>query len=259
MFFPLFGNFGVFAEHRTSLEKELKKGSYSLEAFYVARCLLLIPLGLIWPWFWFTGVYWLSNANPAFATYVIAQLLLFLSYITYEGVGQTISASGLSFPQANTLGMILITYWFGWCGFFMDARVLPSWLAWGPHGNSLMYSVQLMMHVLVSDDLRFSCQGLGDGSDLGQDACSGADDWITGAQAKSIYGIDRPPALCLAVLLISLFFFRILAYIFLRSSLQGVIHGVHGARRADAGRAQAEHSLVESKGVTVALDPEIPV
>merc|ERR1711988_1701688 len=96
MFFPFFGNMGVFEEHRDSLEKDLKMHSYSLEAYYVARSLLLMPLGLIWPLFWFTGVYWLSNINSSLGTYAIAQMLLFLNYILFEGMGQTISASGLS-------------------------------------------------------------------------------------------------------------------------------------------------------------------
>merc|ERR1719502_2669465 len=64
MFFPLFGNMGAFKENRDVLEKELKMSSYSLEAFYIARSLLLIPLAFVIPLMWFIAVYWMSNANP---------------------------------------------------------------------------------------------------------------------------------------------------------------------------------------------------
>jgi len=58
MFFPMFGSLGTFQELRKVLEKELRMGCYSVEAFYVARAILLYPLEIVWPT---VGVPWFSG------------------------------------------------------------------------------------------------------------------------------------------------------------------------------------------------------
>jgi len=205
--------------------------TYSLEAFYVARSLMLMPLGWVWPTLWLTGVYWLSNANPSFASFVTAQLALYFSYSVYEGVGQAISASGMSMPHAITFGMILITYWFGWCGLFMDVYLMPSWMQWIPDGNLLLYSFQLITHVVLTDDLQFSCKNVHiTARDLSWDACSSSTDQISGSEAKVLLGITHSSTTCLAVLIVSFVFFRALAYLLLRRDLRQVIHGVPGSK-----------------------------
>merc|ERR1719327_492817 len=118
--------------------------------------------------------------------------------------------------------MILITYWFGWCGYFMDFRLLPSWLRWFPRGNSLMYSQQLMMHVLVTDDQIFSCRGFEVIDNARHSICVSPDDWISGAEAKAAQGIDNSQTLCLGVMLVSLLVFRVLSYVLLRIHLRDV-------------------------------------
>jgi len=250
MFFPLFANIQAFQTHRKMLEKELKKGCYSLEAYYITRTLLVLPLNLVWPLFWTAGVYWIANANPNFGAYIQFQPLVFLNFAIFEGAGQMISAIDMSSAHANTLTLICITFWFAWSGFFLELNRIPEFVRWMTHGNVFMYGVQLGVQILLSSDLTFSCEGFG--SAYTSRTCESAADTFSGLEAQGLVGIDRTPTLCMLVLVGTLFVTRLLTYGLLRYNLHAIVNGVKGSVElskipANPSAGQDEHS--QSVGV----------
>lgn len=226
MFFPIFGNIGIFTADRQILEKELKVGCYSLKAFYMARTIFLLPLNCIWPFIWVTGVFWITNANPSFIVYVQVLLIVFLNYSVFEGVGQLISASGMNMAHASTLAMLLVTYWFAYSGFFIEIFRLHIWIRWVADLNTFRYSVHLMMHTILTDDVQFSCSERATINPTSKNFCESGATWMPSSEAKRIYGIDTSPALCLCVLFISVFVIRLSGFALLRYSLRNVLSSV---------------------------------
>jgi ABC-type multidrug transport system ATPase subunit len=224
MFFPLFGNMMAFQTHRRMLEKELKTGCYSLEAFFLTRTILVLPLGFVWPLLWTAGVYWISNVNPSVVQYMQFQLLVFLIYAIYEGFGQMISSFEMGMAHANTLALVLITFWFAWSGFFVQMFRLSVWLRWLEHCNIFMYAVQLGLQIVLSSDLTFTCDGFG--TEFTSKTCGSKEDTFSGLDARSLIGIDRSPVLCLVILVGTLLSSRLVTYVFLRYNLRHILHGV---------------------------------
>jgi ABC-type multidrug transport system ATPase subunit len=227
MFFPLFGCLGTFQTNRSVLEKELKKGFYSVEAFFLVRGFLLLPLSFIWPIFWTAGVFWISNVHPQVGVYVLFQLVVFLSLGVFEGAGQAISAGNFNPAHASTFAMILINFWFGWSGFLIDLARIPASIRWLTHGNVFMYSVNLGMHVIFTDDISFTCSKPWGGTSSAE--CQSGQDTFLGKQALVTQGITRSVRLCLCVLIASFFGVRILAYALLRFDMRHILHGAGAA------------------------------
>eukprot|EP00928_Gymnodinium_smaydae_P002677 TRINITY_DN10961_c0_g1_i1.p1 TRINITY_DN10961_c0_g1~~TRINITY_DN10961_c0_g1_i1.p1 ORF type:complete len:631 (-),score=87.62 TRINITY_DN10961_c0_g1_i1:337-2229(-) len=157
MFFPLFGSTMLFQSVRSVLTKELKLGCYSLEVFYIARTILLLPFEFVYPTVWTTGVYWLTNANPDITAYLQVMLLVYITYVLFQGVGLAISAAGMPPARSGTMSILIITYYFAWNNFFMDLRLVPSWISWVRHLNTFSYNLELMMNMIFSDSVEFSC------------------------------------------------------------------------------------------------------
>mmetsp|Transcript_107576 Transcript_107576/g.347147 ORF Transcript_107576/g.347147 Transcript_107576/m.347147 type:complete len:645 (-) Transcript_107576:86-2020(-) len=252
MFFPLFGSIHIFPGVRRVLEKELRVGCYSLEAFYVARTLLLLPLDLVWPLMFTCGLYWISNINPAFVAYVQVQLLVFLCFAVFQGVGLAISAAALPPAQASTLGLLMITYFFAWSGFFIDFERVPGWLRWARLGNPFMYGVQLMAHIVFSDDMQFACDAQlvpGDATKerVGcEPSGNGTVAVLTGGGARMRHKITHDPMLCLGVLVGTLLLSRLLAFLLLRHDLRAAISGA--AERPPLPKQPAEPKAVKAEG-----------
>mmetsp|Transcript_155070 Transcript_155070/g.497171 ORF Transcript_155070/g.497171 Transcript_155070/m.497171 type:complete len:636 (-) Transcript_155070:154-2061(-) len=229
MFFPLFGSLGTFAAQRRVLEKELSVGCYSLGSFYLARTGLLLPLDLVWPTLWTFGVFWISNANPDFGRYVLAQLLVYFSFCVFQGLGLAVGASAISPQYASTMVMILVTYCFGWSGFFVDLTRLPVWLTWVAQCNPFMYATEILMLIILPDSLLLDCSG------STNEKCEsiGGARVLTGREARVQLGITSDgPWVGLAVMLGVLVASRLLAFLFLRRDLWTAVHGAAKARPA---------------------------
>jgi len=247
MFFPLFGSIGTFAANRNVLEKELGMGCYSLMAFYISRTILLIPIELAWPAVWTTGVFWISNANPDPLAFVCALALVFLSFCVFQGIGLAISASAMPPSYASTVSMIMITFFFGWSGFFADMSHLPAWLGWLPQLNAFKYGVELMVRILLPDDMSLPCAAAEEAAAAAAmpEGCLLLEDgsWaLSGGAARKRHKITADPLVSILVLIGTLLVFRCLAFLLLRRDLHAVVHGAGSAQSlpASSGEPQAE-------------------
>jgi hypothetical protein len=235
MFFPLFSGIGTFPSVRRVLEKELRVGCYSLLSFYVARTLLLLPLDLVWPTAWTTGVFWITNLRPDFWVWIQTVLLVYLSFSAFQGIGLAISASGMPPARSGTTAILLITYFFAWSGFFVSLDRVPGWISWASNVNPFRFSVELMMQIIMHGDVEFSCSGLpsaGDSSKVGEGCIVGSDgSWsLSGSAALERHSITTDPWLCALVILAVLLGSRVLAFVLLWMDLRTAIRGASGAR-----------------------------
>jgi len=236
MFFPLFGGIGTFPSVRRVLEKELRVGCYSLLSFYVARTMVLIPIELIWPTLWVTGVYWITNLNPDFLVFLQVLLLVYMSFSAFTGVGLAISASGMPPARSGTIAILLITFFFAWSGFFVSLEHLPRVLSLAADVNPFRFSVELMMQVILQGDIEFVCgtaASAGDVSKMGQGCAQAVDGaWVlSGAAALERHGMTTDPWVCVAVILAVLVVSRLLAFGLLWLDLRTAINGAKGIQQ----------------------------
>eukprot|EP00451_Oxyrrhis_marina_P000154 CAMPEP_0204274184 /NCGR_PEP_ID=MMETSP0468-20130131/25035_1 /ASSEMBLY_ACC=CAM_ASM_000383 /TAXON_ID=2969 /ORGANISM="Oxyrrhis marina" /LENGTH=627 /DNA_ID=CAMNT_0051250359 /DNA_START=44 /DNA_END=1927 /DNA_ORIENTATION=+ len=243
MFFPMFGNIGLFDSVRPVLQKELGVGCYSLLAFYLSRTVLVLPLELVWPTVWTFGLYWMTNLNDSFAVYIVLQLLVYLIFALFSGFGAMISATGLGGSKASTLALLTITYFFAWSGFFVSFDQIPSYLSWARHGNSFMYCVQLAMRTILPDSIEFDCNSMGTAGDLSKvgEGCREVDGRmvLTGKAARERHGIDTSVAVCLGVIVGSLVLVRVLTYILLSRSFKVAVKGAVVSAADPSAKARA--------------------
>lgn len=235
MFFPLFGGIGTFPSVRRVLEKELRVGCYSLLSFYVARTIVLLPIELVWPTVWVTGVYWITNLNPDFWVYLQVLLLIYTTFSAFTGVGLVISASGMPPARSGTMAILLITFFFAWSGFFVSLDRV-SVLSHAADVNPFRFSVELMMQIVMQGDVEFLCgtaASAGDVSKLGQGCAQAVDGtWVlSGAAALERHGMTTDPWLCVAVILAVLVASRLLAFGLLWSDLRTAINGAKGMQQ----------------------------
>lgn len=260
MFFPLMESTQTFNSVKKVLEKELSVGCYSLISFYVARTLLLLPLDLVFPTMWTTGLFWLTNLRPDSGVYVQVVLLVYLCFTTFQGIGLAISASGMSQERSAVTSMLLITYLFAWSGFFMSFERLPDWMVWVSDVNPFRYSVELMMQILMQGDVVFDCSqaadGAGDISLMGEGcvhAPGGA--WVlSGRAALERHEITSNPWFSLVVIFAVAVVARVLAFWLLWRDLRTAILGAKQLAQDDVGLTRR----VASRRLTGDLQPVLP-
>jgi len=239
MFFPLFGGIGTFPSVKRVLEKELRVGCYSLPSFYVARTVLLLPIELIWPTVWVTGVFWITNMSTEFWVYLQVLALVYMSYSAFAGVGLAISASGMPPARSGTMAILLITFFFAWSGFFVDLDRVPRVMALAAEVNPFRFSVELMMQIIMQGDVEFVCgtaASAGDVSKLGKGCALAADGtWVlSGAAALERHGMTTDPWLCVAIVLAVVVMSRLLAFGLLWLDLRTAINGAKGMQQPPA-------------------------
>jgi ABC-type multidrug transport system ATPase subunit len=244
MFFPLFGASGTFGSIRKVLDKELRMGYYSIRTFYVAQTLLPLPVELVFPILWTTGVFWITNVNPDFAVFLQFLLVVCWNYALFQGLGYAVSASGIPPARSATVCNLIITYFFAWSGFFVDLDLVPDWLKWMRYPNAFLYSVQLLMHIIIPDGMEFTCASVGKAGDITKEGigCMLKEDGtfvINGSEARARFGITTPPWICAMVMLFCLVIFRLVAYALLRYELRTAIHGAQEARRRSGPSSEA--------------------
>jgi len=210
----------------------------------------MLPLELIWPTFWLTGVFWICNIRPDFWIFLEALLLIYLSFSAFQGVGLAISASGMPMARAMTTSILLITYFFAWSGFFVSLERVPRWISWVADVNPFRFTVELMMQVIMQGDVEFDCGGgatTGDVSKVGAGCVQTADGtWVlSGAAALQRHGMTSSPGVCLAVIFGVLVGARLLAFGLLWRDLRTAINGAEQCHTPSV--SEAKSSVVPSE------------
>lgn len=230
MFFPMFGGIGTFPAVRRILEKELKVGCYSLESFYIARTLMLLPLDFVWPIIWTTGMFWITNLNSDVGVWLLVLLLVMLSFTLFQGIGLLLSAADMPPGQTSTVSLILITYFFAWAGFFMDTSRVPFWIQWLTKPNAFAYAFELMVQVAIPDSAQFICDatssnGIASNVNEGCELLADGEFVLSGAAARARFRVTTDPWICLVVMVVAMIVIRLLAYGLLRRTFRTAVDG----------------------------------
>eukprot|EP00931_Biecheleriopsis_adriatica_P027096 TRINITY_DN16352_c0_g2_i1.p1 TRINITY_DN16352_c0_g2~~TRINITY_DN16352_c0_g2_i1.p1 ORF type:complete len:620 (+),score=106.76 TRINITY_DN16352_c0_g2_i1:31-1890(+) len=257
MFLPIFGGTGTFGAEEAMVSKELKAQSYALPSYYLARTLMMLPLELVWPTLWVTGVFWMTNQNPSPLVFLKVLSLVWLTFACFQAVGLMIAASGLPPGSAATLAVLIITYFFGWTKLLMDLRRVPIWLHWAADANIFNKAVDMVFSIVV-EDLEFAC---GSADNLAQAKLGCEDGVVTGAEARERLGISSAPLTCMWILLSCCIVFRIVAYILLRFHFREAIDGSKafasqgafgvGSKAGATGQRCVVHQETESEDFSV--------
>ena len=130
--------------------------------------------------------------------------------------------------------ILLMTFLFSFGGLFVPDDLVPSWLAWCTHANLLIYSFQLALHVVFAvgfPNTTFTCAAaqhsringtvVAASSDYPAACGPGGVGLISGPDVLAFYNVDRPPWLCVAVLVTVGVVSRVVAYGALRYWMVG--------------------------------------
>lgn len=256
MFFPLMAGIATFPSVKKILEKELRVGCYSLTSFYVARTLLLLPLDLVFPTMWTTGVFWLTNLRPDFGVFLQVLLLVYASFTAYQGIGLAISASGMPPARSGVTCILLITYFFAWSGFFMSFDRVPSFIAWASEVNPFRFSVELMMQMLMQGEVAFECGQITSGGDQTKNSmgCTEAADGtlvLTGRAALERHGMTTNPLVCVAIISMVLVGARVMAFGLLWWDLRTAIVGAKEVAQDEVSHAGQSAAVAVSAAAPV--------
>eukprot|EP00937_MAST-01D_sp_MAST-1D-sp2_P001352 g1352.t1 len=208
-FFPMFNSMPVFPAFMDVLRHEVRAGQYRLSAFYVARTLRTLPLELVFPSLYIAIVWWMGDLNPSAASFARGYLAILLNLVTMQSVGLCISA-GVPESKMVTCAILVITFFFGSSGLFVESTRLPAWFAWTRHVNLLRYGYNLLMHQVFLPEggggsMAFSCAthsayelcraGAGAGAGAG-----GAAPAIRSADVLAHNDVRVPASVCIAVM-----------------------------------------------------------
>ena len=180
--------------------------------------MLTVPLEFIWPIFWLTIVFWLTNANPSFVVFLFSFFAVMLNILAMQAVGLAISA-GVPQKHQMTVTILLITYYFGYSGLFMPMEQLPVWIRWVEHLNLLLYSYHLLLKIIFTGDRTFSC--FGDSSATDFPTCIENRAYrITDADIFDRYSVDKSVATCVGFAVGTIFVMRAVSFVFLARAVR---------------------------------------
>jgi ABC-type multidrug transport system ATPase subunit len=134
-FYPAFWGFmssgtAVFAfpPEKEVLSKDRASGSYRLSAYYFAKCLMEIPVDIIYPVLFSVVVYWVNNLNPRFDRFVIFTIVFSLTTLVAQGFGLLFSAALLNAQYANTLALVWNLVSMLMAGYYVHTQNIPSFI-----------------------------------------------------------------------------------------------------------------------------------
>eukprot|EP00040_Diaphanoeca_grandis_P023183 m.125735 g.125735 ORF g.125735 m.125735 type:complete len:667 (-) comp29148_c0_seq1:198-2198(-) len=224
MFFPIINAGFVFGPERVTTRKELYVGAYRLSAYYIARIGVLIPFDMLYAWMFTTIVYVMSVPRDAsFEQYVYLILATWLSMITYTSIGLAV-ATAIPGQHIMTVSILLITFSFAFTGFFIPFPNMSEWLRWTEHANMLVYSYQMIEHIVYELGPAFPCIDDIDFTEFSNECNNTIYNTTTNlgvvsqSEALEHFGINKDMGLCVGILIGVSFCLNIFAYRALRFS-----------------------------------------
>jgi hypothetical protein len=219
MYFPSFESIFVFHMDMKMLKKELSVGAYSLEAYFVARSTLLIPLSLYWPLLFTTIAWWMSGMNDGFLVYVEFFLLIALVTITSQSFGLWVG-SAFKMEHSVVACLSLMCVFFSYAGFLVPLALIPDALRW-PQWISIMghgFNVAMWIVFNQGEPPNHECAVPSTFA-----VCNEGQDYITTTDIFDFYldGLTASDiSTSIGLLFAMLVGFRVLAYLFLRRTVK---------------------------------------
>jgi len=246
-FFPMFNSMPVFPSFMGVLRHEVHAGQYRLSAFYLSRALSTLPLELAFPTLYIAVAWGMSGLHGGLAQFARGYLAILLNFVTMQAVGLAISA-GVPSEKMVTFAILVITFFFGSSGLFVESARLPVWFRWTKHLNLLLYGYNLLMRQVFvpvgeAGSMEFRCaeNSMYDACRAGGLANSSSvpSKTINTAQILAKNGVEVSSATCIAVLLGATVLLHLLAYHCLRRDVQKIDDDSSSSVRGRAGAGAA--------------------
>eukprot|EP00188_Purpureofilum_apyrenoidigerum_P006014 Plantae.Rhodophyta-Purpureofilum_apyrenoidigerum.ctg8588.p1 GENE.Plantae.Rhodophyta-Purpureofilum_apyrenoidigerum.ctg8588~~Plantae.Rhodophyta-Purpureofilum_apyrenoidigerum.ctg8588.p1 ORF type:complete len:677 (-),score=140.60 Plantae.Rhodophyta-Purpureofilum_apyrenoidigerum.ctg8588:728-2758(-) len=144
-FFTMLSATYAFPMEKEVIRKDRSAGAYRLSAYFLAKSTMEIPLEIIYPFFFGVIVYWMANLNPNAARFFIYMLLLLTHVIVSQSAGLAISAATMNVKKATTLASIFLLASMMVAGFYVDTENLPVWIRWLQYVSYVVYSFSAVL------------------------------------------------------------------------------------------------------------------
>lgn len=204
--FPSFNSVFAFPQERAIFMKERSSGMYSLSCYFMARIVGDMPMELILPTIFLTVTYWMSGLKPEFGAFILTLLAMLGYVLVSQGLGLMLGAVIMDAKQASTIVTVTMLAFVLTGGFYVHK--IPSCLVWIKYVSTTFYSYRLLINIQYGDGRGISSM-LGCGRDMisYNPSCKFVEEDIVG---------QIPPGVCVGVLLLMFFGYRLLAYLALR-------------------------------------------
>ncbi|KAL2546539.1 ABC transporter G family member 21 [Forsythia ovata] len=200
-FFPLFNAVFTFPQERPMLTRELSSGMYRLSSYYLARIAGDLPMELILPTIFTTITYWMSGLKPSLITFLFTLCIILLNVLVSQGLGLALGAVLMDLKQATTLSSVMILVFLLASGYYIQH--MPPFINWLKYVSFCHYCYKFLVVVQYSKNETYECG-------LGGKECN-----VKDFPAIKYLGIDNM-VLDMAVLIVMLVGYRVLAYVALR-------------------------------------------
>lgn len=208
-FDPIFHVLLLISGEIAILKKERQSGMYRLSAYYIAKSLADVPVGLAFPLAIMTVTYWATGLSRTAGQFFVYLLTLVLQVLTAQSIGLLVSSAIVNLKKAMVtvglvmLGMVLLG------GFYASADAIPFWLDWARYCSVVKYSFE----ALLINEYRIGtvpCKhGKPDNSPFS--SCP-----VTEADIRAFYGTNLSMWENIAVVASMAVGFRIIAFFFLK-------------------------------------------
>ncbi|KAK1257521.1 ABC transporter G family member 22 [Acorus gramineus] len=144
-FFPVFTAIFTFPQERAMLKKERAVDMYRLSAYFMARTTSDLPLDLFLPIIFITIVYFMAALRLSAYCFFLSMLIVFLSIIAAQGLGQVIGATLMDIKKATTFASVTIMTFMLSGGFFVNR--VPVFISWIRYLSFNYHTYRLLLRV----------------------------------------------------------------------------------------------------------------
>nr|XP_002120877.1 ABC transporter G family member 14-like isoform X1 [Ciona intestinalis] len=218
-FNSLFDILMVFPSEREVINKERMSGSYRLSAYYLAKSVSELPLGIILPSISTFIIYWMAGLNgfqeawAFFGTWFV----MILMTVGMQSLGMFIGTATMDFDHALVLAIFIMITFMLLGGFYI--KNIPTWLHWLRYVSPFQYSWSLMLYMEFDSNERVLCSP--ENSMFPSCVVNGT---MPGNETRFVEfkdilnanGADVPAWACVLSLIGTLVVFRVIGYILLR-------------------------------------------
>ena len=162
-------------------------------------------------------VFWVSNLATTATSFFLTLFVLYLHILVIQGLSFT-TAAVIPERFQTSAAMLIITFLFGFGGFFVPLPEMPVWYSWTRYLNFISYTYQTILSVTITAAAGaqgFACSAPTDAASQNVDVSLCVNGFVSAETVLQTYGVGIPVWACAIALIGWLFALRILSFILL--------------------------------------------
>jgi len=215
MFMIAYGSLIQFMGEENVIKRERRTGAYRLSAYYFAKIIAEWPVEFVYPLGFLTGIYWMSNWDESFVTFLKCVGLLVFQILYSSSLGTLLGAAFLDFKKSQFVISVVILSMMLLGGYYVNNNRIPVFIGWAKWLSGIRYCFNSMILAVVPE-VEFKC-----GSPSEYELCENADAMIRGPDILEFYGLDKTSLeFELGMLVVFTVLFRVAGYYFLSKNMR---------------------------------------